>query len=121
MEINAVIPMLDALAQETRLKAFRLLVKAGPDGLAAGSLSAHLDVPHNTLSFHLRHLTQANIVTSHKQGRSVIYAANFPAMRDLLGFLIRDCCSADMARVRESETDGCCTIELSAPAASVPA
>lgn len=105
--------MFDALSQETRLKAFRLLVKAGPSGLAAGSLSDQLGTPHNTLSFHLSHLSNAGIISSRKQGRSVIYSANYDATRDLIGFMVEDCCSAEFASIREDHKTGCAVIELS--------
>ena len=85
MDIQQAIIMFDALSQETRLKAFRLLVQAGPDGLAAGVLSDDLGTPHNTMSFHLSHLSNAGIISSRKKGRSVIYTANFDVTRDLIG------------------------------------
>lgn len=112
MDIQNALIMFDALSQETRLRAFRLLVKAGPEGLPAGQIGQHLDIPHNTLSFHLTHLAHADMVTSTKQGRSIIYAANFDAMRGLLQFLIQDCCSASFASVREDSERGCSVIEL---------
>lgn len=104
--------MFDALSQETRLRAFRLLVQAGTEGLPAGMLSEQLGTPHNTLSFHLNHLSNAGIVASRKAGRSVIYSANFDAMRDLIGFMVKDCCSADFANIREDKDSGCSIIEL---------
>ena len=104
--------MFDALSQETRLGAFRLLVEAGPDGLPAGALSEKLGAPHNTMSFHLSHLSNAGIVTSRREGRSVIYSANFEAMHDLIAFMIRDCCSVEFASIREDRKTGCSVIEL---------
>lgn len=112
MDIQNAIIMFDALSQETRLRTFRLLVKAGTEGLAAGLLSEQLGIPHNTLSFHLKHLANAGIVSSRKAGRSVIYSANFDVMRDLIGFMIQDCCSADFASIREDRRKGCSVIEL---------
>jgi len=112
MDIKDAITVFDTLAQETRLSAFRLLVQAGSDGMAAGIISDTLGIPHNTLSFHLNHLSNAGIVTSHKQGRSVIYYANFDATRDLIGFLIKDCCSNEYANIREDRKTGCAIIEL---------
>ncbi len=112
MDIQEAIIVFDALSQETRLKAFRLLVKAGPNGLAAGMLSEELGTPHNTMSFHLNHLSNAAIVKSRKEGRSVIYSANFQLMQDLIGFLVKDCCSADFANIRKSSKTGCFIIEL---------
>ncbi len=94
------------------MKAFRLLVQAGPDGLPAGALSEKLDVPHNTMSFHLNHLSNAEIVSSRKDGRSVIYSANYEVIRDLIGFMVEDCCSSEFASIREDRNTGCAVIEL---------
>lgn len=113
MDIQQAIILFDALSQETRLKAFRLLVKAGPDGLPAGVLSDALGTPHNTMSFHLKHLANAGIVSSRKDSRSVIYSANFDVTRGLIGFMVEDCCSADFANMREDKKTGCSIIELS--------
>ena len=104
--------MFDALSQETRLRAFRLLVQAGPDGLAAGAISEALGTPHNTMSFHLNHLSNAGIISSRKESRSVIYSANFDATRDLIAFMTKDCCSNDFASIREDKKNGCSIIEL---------
>lgn len=104
--------MFSALSQETRLGAFQLLVQAGPTGLPAGALSKALGIPHNTMSFHLAHLSNAGIVSSRKESRSVIYSANFDVMNDLIGFMIKDCCSAEFASIREDEKNGCSVIEL---------
>jgi len=104
--------LFDTFSQETRLKAFRLLVKAGPAGLPAGELSNHLGIPHNTMSFHLSHLAGAGAVSSRKQGRSVVYSANFDVVRDLIGFMIKDCCSVEFARIRENKRTGRSVIEL---------
>ncbi len=112
MDIQEAIIVFDALSQETRLRAFRLLVQAGPGGLAAGELSEELGTPHNTLSFHLRHLSNAGIVSSRKQGRSVIYSANFDVTRDLIGFVVKDCCSVEFASISEDMKTGCSIIEL---------
>lgn len=101
-----------ALSQETRLRAFRLLVEAGHSGLPAGALSAALGTPHNTLSFHLNHLSHAGVVSSRKDGRSVIYSANFAAVQDLIGFMVKDCCSSDFASISEDEESGCSVIKL---------
>lgn len=113
MELQNALIIFDALSQETRLKAFRLLVEAGPDGLAAGAISEQLKTPHNTMSFHLNHLVNAGIVQSKKQGRSVIYSADFEAMRGLIGFMVEDCCSRDVARIHEDTKTGCSVVELS--------
>ena len=112
MDIQEAIIIFDALSQETRLRAFRLLVEAGPDGLPAGELSGALGTPHNTMSFHLNHLSNAGIVSSRKQGRSIIYSANFDLTRDLIAFMVKDCCSAEFANMREDKKKGCAVIEL---------
>lgn len=113
MELQNALIIFDALSQETRLKAFRLLVEAGPEGLAAGAISEQLATPHNTMSFHLNHLVNAGIVQSQKRGRSVIYSANFEVMRGLIGFMVEDCCSRDVARIHEETETGCSVVELS--------
>ena len=112
MDIQDSIIVFDALSQETRLKAFRLLVQAGLEGLPAGALSQKLCTPHNTMSFHLSHLSNAGIVTSRRVGRSVIYSAKFDVMSDLIGFMVKDCCSDDFARIRKDKKTGCSIIEL---------
>lgn len=112
MDINTAIVMFAALSQETRLKAFRLLVRAGAGGLPAGTLSERLGTPHNTLSFHLNHLSQAGIVSSRRQGRSVIYSASFEATRDLIAFMVEDCCSDEFASIRRDNATGGSIIEL---------
>jgi DNA-binding transcriptional ArsR family regulator len=83
---------LAALAQETRLALFRLLVETGPDGMAAGEIGERLGVPANTLSFHLRTLAQAGLAVARQEGRFVYYAAHYPAMNDLIAFLTENCC-----------------------------
>ncbi len=113
MDIQNATIMFDALSQETRLSAFRLLVKAGPDGLPAGTLSDALGTPHNTMSFHLNHLSNAGIVSSRREGRSVIYSANFEIVRNLIGFMVKDCCSVEFASIREDKKKGSSFIELS--------
>lgn len=112
MDIQNAITMFDALSQETRLRAFRLLVRAGVEGMPAGAVSEQLGTPHNTMSFHLKHLSNAGLISSRKEGRSVIYFANYDAMRDLIGFLIKDCCSGDFASIRQDKRKGCSVIEL---------
>lgn len=94
---------LAALAQETRLEAFRLLVQAGPGGLAAGDLAARLDISPPALSFHLRGLAHAGLVRSRQDGRFVYYSADFDAMQSLVGFLTENCCGgASCAPARAS-------------------
>jgi DNA-binding transcriptional ArsR family regulator len=97
MEAKQVVAALGALAQETRLAIFRLLVERGPDGLAAGTLADRLAVPASSLSFHLAQLAHAGLVTQRRDGRSLIYAADFTAMNDLMGFLTANCCGGGMS------------------------
>jgi DNA-binding transcriptional ArsR family regulator len=92
MEAIAAIKRLSALAQESRLAVFRLLVKAGLDGLAAGEIARALDVTPNTLSAQLNLLSNADLIVSRREGRSIIYAANYDAMGALLVYLMEDCC-----------------------------
>ncbi|QBQ55046.1 ArsR/SmtB family transcription factor [Nitrosococcus wardiae] len=95
MDIKTAIKALAALAQETRLRAFKMLVEAGPKGLSAGVMSERLGVPQNTLSFHLSHLNNAGITQSRKEGRSIIYSAHFQFTRELIRFMVENCCQAD--------------------------
>lgn len=92
METKQVIKALSALAQESRLAMFRLLVEAGPTGMAAGKVGETLDIPAATLSFHLKELSNAELLMSRQEGRFVIYAVNYPAMTELMGFLTDNCC-----------------------------
>ena len=92
MEYSQVVDALAALAHETRLKVFRLLVEAGAEGLAAGAIGETLALPPATLSFHLAHLARAGLARSRQEGRFVIYSADFPAMNTLVGFLTENCC-----------------------------
>jgi DNA-binding transcriptional ArsR family regulator len=92
MEMKQAIDALGALAQETRLRVFRLLVAAGPEGLPAGGIAEELGAPASTLSFHLAYLSRAGLVVSRRESRSIIYSANFAGMNFLLDFLTRDCC-----------------------------
>ena len=92
METKNAITALAALAQESRLAVFRLLVQAGPDGLAAGKISDETRIPPSSLSFHLKELTYADMVTPRQEGRSVIYTANFATAGRLVSFLSENCC-----------------------------
>ncbi|MCA1858133.1 metalloregulator ArsR/SmtB family transcription factor [Massilia oculi] len=86
---------LAALAQESRLATFRLLVQAGPGGLAASRIAEALGMPPSSLSFHLKELTHANLIVPRQEGRFVIYAAQFGTMNALLGFLTENCCGGN--------------------------
>lgn len=112
MDIKNAVSLFDALSQETRLRAFRLLVKAGPQGMPAGALSEKLGTPHNTLSFHLSQLSNTGIIGSRREGRSIIYSANFEVMHGLIGFMVKDCCSEDFASIQQDKANGCSIIEL---------
>lgn len=92
MDKNNALIALSALSQETRLDIFRALIEYGYEGIPAGKLGEQLGVPHNTLSFHLSHLSHAGLVKSRKEGRSIIYSANCDATDELVGFLVSNCC-----------------------------
>jgi DNA-binding transcriptional ArsR family regulator len=92
MESSATLAGLSALAHDSRLAAFRLLVQAGPAGLPAGEIAQRLAIPPPTLSFHLAQLAAAGLVRSHREGRSILYAADYEAMRALVGYLYENCC-----------------------------
>jgi ArsR family transcriptional regulator len=92
MDTNAVLAALAALAQESRLAVFRLLVQAGPAGLAASKIAEHLNIPSSSLSFHLKELSHAGLLSSQQDGRFVIYSANVETMNGLIGFLTENCC-----------------------------
>lgn len=95
METKQAITALGALAQETRLDIFRLLVRRGPDGLAAGVIAESLGVPSATLSFHLAQLTHAGLIEQRRESRSLIYSADFDCMNALVGFLTENCCGGN--------------------------
>ena len=92
MDKTTAIKALAALAQDSRLEAFRLLVRAGVEGMPAGEIARAIDVPHNTMSSHLAVLANAGLVRSRREGRSIIYAVDFEVTRALLSFLMEDCC-----------------------------
>ena len=92
MKKSTALGALGALAQETRLDLFRLLVQKGPAGMAAGDLGQRLGLPSPTLSFHLNQLRFAGLITSRRESRSIIYSANFKAMNGLLAYLTENCC-----------------------------
>ncbi len=95
MNSHSAVQSLAALAQEHRLTLFRLLVQAGPDGLAAGSIAATLGMANSSLSHHLALLTEAGLIARRREGRSLIYSADYAAMDRLLGFLTENCCAGE--------------------------
>jgi DNA-binding transcriptional ArsR family regulator len=97
MDTSLAIEALGALAQDTRLNAFKLLVKHEPDGIAAGELARLLKVPQNTLSSHLSILQQGGLVSSERHSRSIIYRARLDGLRTVVLYLLRDCCNGNTA------------------------
>lgn len=97
MEKSVAIAALSALAQESRLDIFRLLVQAGPDGIPAGQIGERLGLPAATLSFHLNQLRQADLVKYRRESRSLIYTAAYTTMNALMGYLSENCCQGDTA------------------------
>ncbi len=98
MKIKSAVEALSALAQETRLAIFRLLVQAGREGVAAGALGEQLGIPPATLSFHLKELTRARLIKSRAEGRYVIYSASYTEMDKLIAYLTEHCCAGDAAQ-----------------------
>ena len=92
MEMSRAVDALSALAQETRLGIYRVLVEVGPEGMAAGKIGETMELPPATLSFHLAHLVRAGLARSRQEGRFVIYSADFQNMNALVGYLTENCC-----------------------------
>lgn len=95
METEKALEALAALAHAIRLSVFRLLVQAGPEGLAAGRIAELMEMPASSLSFHLKELHRAGLLTSRQDGRSIIYMARFETMNGLLGYLTENCCGGN--------------------------
>jgi ArsR family transcriptional regulator len=106
MDSNLVVRALSALAHESRLAIFRLLVVAGPEGMPAGEIAQKLGLAPSGLSFHLKDLSHADLVKPRQDGRFVIYTANFDAMTGLIGFLTENCCAG--APCSATDLPGCC-------------
>ena len=124
MELATATRRLSAISQDARLEIFRLLVKAGPAGMAAGDIARKLGVAANTLSAQLLVLSNAELVRARREGRSIIYAVNYQAMRDLLVFLTEDCCGgqAEMcAPLAEIATRSTCCVPNSGANDEAPA
>jgi DNA-binding transcriptional ArsR family regulator len=97
MDAKQAIAALGALAHETRLQVFRMLVERGPDGLPAGAIAAELDLPPSSLTFHLRQLTHAGLITQRRVSRQQIYATDFTAMNDVMAYLTENCCGGGIS------------------------
>lgn len=98
MKLESAVEALAALAQESRLAIFRLLVQAGQEGVAAGAIGEQLGIPPATLSFHLKNLSHAKLIDSRTEGRYVIYRANYNEMDKLIAYLTEHCCAGDAAQ-----------------------
>jgi ArsR family transcriptional regulator, arsenate/arsenite/antimonite-responsive transcriptional repressor len=95
MDTRTTVASLAALAQESRLAIYRLLVEAGPTGMSVGEIGAPLHIAPATLSFHLKELSHAGLITARQEGRYIYYSANYGRMNDLVGFLTENCCARD--------------------------
>lgn len=95
MDTQTTISALAALAQESRLAIFRLLIQLGPEGMAATKIGTELGIAPSSMSFHLKELTHADLITPRQDGRYVIYSANFNTMNDVIGFLTENCCGGN--------------------------
>jgi ArsR family transcriptional regulator, arsenate/arsenite/antimonite-responsive transcriptional repressor len=107
MDAPEVVRALAALAQSVRLEVFRALVVRGSAGLTPGAMAEGLGIPPNTLSFHLKELTHAGLVTQERASRNIIYRAAFDRMNDLLGYLTENCCQGANCAV-EATAESCC-------------
>lgn len=105
METNDAVTRLSALAQGSRLEVFRLLVRRAPTPMAAGEIAEAMDLANATLSFQLKELTQAGLLTSKQEGRRVLYAPSFDAMRELVAYLMENCCAESDAATDEKLCD----------------
>ena len=104
MKTNTAVNALSALAQETRLEIFRLLVRKGQQGMAAGELSSHFAMPAATMSCHLKELSSASLIMPRRESRSIIYSANYDQMQQLMSFLLENCCAEE--RENNNNKDG---------------
>jgi DNA-binding transcriptional ArsR family regulator len=116
METKQVIDALGALAQETRLAIYRLLMQRGPEGLSAGAIAEALSLPASSLSFHLAHLSRAGLVAQRRESRSLIYAVDFGGMNELMAYLTENCCGGNAAACAPVA----CTPDCASPAGTNP-
>lgn len=108
METKQVLAALAALAQESRLAVFRLLIQVGPEGMAATKIAEHLDIAPSSLSFHLKELAHAGLLAAEQDGRFIIYSADVKTMNELVGFLTENCCGGvPCAASASCETASC--------------
>jgi len=116
MDQDKAVSALAALAHEHRLRAYRLLVEAGPDGLPAGTVADRLEMPPSSLTFHLQHLLRAGLISQRRLSRQLIYAMIPAAMNDLVGFLTENCCGGQAACA-----PACNQVEASGPVTAIRA
>jgi ArsR family transcriptional regulator, arsenate/arsenite/antimonite-responsive transcriptional repressor len=103
MEMSEAVVALSALAQDTRLAVFRALVEAGPAGLRPGEIASELALPNATLSFHLGQLRRAGLISAQRDGRMIVYSADYVRMNDLIDFLTANCCGGEISCVEPAE------------------
>ncbi len=122
MKIKQAVKSLAALAQESRLNVFRLLVEAGEKGLSAGEISERLDIPPATMSFHLKELTATGLIIPTRDGRSMIYSLQANVMNDLLQFLMKDCCQGrpELCQPKFTKKETCCEKPKAKPSKKAP-
>jgi DNA-binding transcriptional ArsR family regulator len=116
MDVEIALEAFAALSQETRLWAFRLLVQAGPAGLSAGDVADALGSRQNTMSSHLKSLSSSGLIDSRREGRNVIYSANYNTVRSLVLFLMEDCCAGNAGVCQPIATEGDLQANAMAPA-----
>ncbi len=114
MDTSPLIDAFGALAQETRLQVFRLLLRAGPGGMAAGEVARRLGIPHNTLSTHLAILARSGLAWSRREGRQILYAVDIDGVRGLVAFLVEECCGGQPGRC-EALLDASLPLAATAP------
>ena len=110
MDLESSVATLSALAQPTRLEVFRMLVRSEPEGLAAGEIAKKLNVPHNTMSTHLAILERAELISSQRQSRSIVYRVDLTSVRSLIVYLLKDCCNGkpELCQLLLDDLTPCC-------------